>query len=147
LLWMVVRSQIYYPEHILAYGSGKACYSLVVGFGSFQTDFLEAGKGGGLSTTLRPGLKCGGLESKFGWRPGPLDRSGTGWSSLCLGYKRGVCFGVPSCDTLVRKSPFLCDGTTWLWSSTVVRTEIWKMVKIVLIAQLLLKSRTDAYIE
>ena len=35
LLWMVVRSQIYYPEHILAYGSGKARYALVVGSGSF----------------------------------------------------------------------------------------------------------------
>ena len=38
LLWMVVRSQTYYPEHIIAYGSGKARYVLVVGFGSFQTD-------------------------------------------------------------------------------------------------------------
>ena len=38
LLWMVVRSQTYYPKHILAYGSGKACYALVVGFGSFWTD-------------------------------------------------------------------------------------------------------------
>ena len=38
LLWMVVRSQTYYPEHILAYGSRKACCSLVVGFGSFRTD-------------------------------------------------------------------------------------------------------------
>ena len=38
LLWMVVRSQTYYPEHILAYGSGKACCSLVVGSGSFWTD-------------------------------------------------------------------------------------------------------------
>jgi hypothetical protein len=38
LLWMVVRSQIYYPEHILDYGSRKARYSLVVGFGSFRTD-------------------------------------------------------------------------------------------------------------
>ena len=35
LLWMVVKSQTYYPEHILAYGSGKARYALVVGFGSF----------------------------------------------------------------------------------------------------------------
>ena len=35
LLWMVVRSQTYYPEHILAYGSGKARCSLVVGLGSF----------------------------------------------------------------------------------------------------------------
>ena len=38
LLWMVVRSQTYYPEHILAYGSGKACYSLIVCFGYFWTD-------------------------------------------------------------------------------------------------------------
>jgi hypothetical protein len=36
--WTLIKSQSYYPEHILAYGSGKACYSLVMGFGSFQTD-------------------------------------------------------------------------------------------------------------
>ena len=35
LLWMVIRSQTYYPEYILAYGSGKAHCSLVVGSGSF----------------------------------------------------------------------------------------------------------------
>ena len=39
LLWMVVRSQTYYPEHILAYGRGKARYALVMGSGSFWTDF------------------------------------------------------------------------------------------------------------
>ena len=38
MLCMVFRSQTYYPEHILAYGSGKAHYTLVVGSGSFQTD-------------------------------------------------------------------------------------------------------------
>ena len=38
LLWMVVSSQTYYPEHILAYGSGNARYALVVGFGSFRTN-------------------------------------------------------------------------------------------------------------
>ena len=38
LLWMVVRSQTYYPEDILAYGSGKAHYALVVGSSSFWTD-------------------------------------------------------------------------------------------------------------
>ena len=38
LLWMVVRSQTYYLKHILAYGSGKARYALVMGFGSFRTD-------------------------------------------------------------------------------------------------------------
>jgi hypothetical protein len=35
LLWMVVKSQIYYYEHILACGSRKTRYSLVVGFDSF----------------------------------------------------------------------------------------------------------------
>ena len=38
LLWMVVRSQTYYPEHILAYGSRKARYALVAGFVSFWTN-------------------------------------------------------------------------------------------------------------
>ena len=38
LLWMVVRSQTYYPKHILAYGSEKARYALVTGSGSFRTD-------------------------------------------------------------------------------------------------------------
>ena len=39
LLWMVVRSQTYYLKHILAYGSSKTCYSLVIGSDSFRTDF------------------------------------------------------------------------------------------------------------
>ena len=38
LLWMIVRSQTYYPEHILVYGSKKARCSLVVGSSSFRTD-------------------------------------------------------------------------------------------------------------
>ena len=38
LLWMVVRSYTYYPEHILAYGSEKARYALVMCSGSFWTD-------------------------------------------------------------------------------------------------------------
>ena len=38
LLWMVVRSHTCYPEHILAYGSGKARYALVVGSSSFRIE-------------------------------------------------------------------------------------------------------------
>ena len=38
MLWMVVRSQTYYPEHILTYGSRKAHYALVMGYDSFWTD-------------------------------------------------------------------------------------------------------------
>ena len=33
------RSQTYYPEHILVYGRGKTHCSLVMGSGSFWTDF------------------------------------------------------------------------------------------------------------
>jgi hypothetical protein len=36
LLWMVVRSQTYYLEHILSYGGGKTCYSLVMGLALFR---------------------------------------------------------------------------------------------------------------
>ena len=38
MLWMVVKSQTYYPEHILAYGNGKTHCAFVVGSGSFLTD-------------------------------------------------------------------------------------------------------------
>jgi hypothetical protein len=38
LHWTLVKSQTYYPEHILAYESGKTCYYLVVGSTSFRTD-------------------------------------------------------------------------------------------------------------
>ena len=38
LLWMVVRSQTYYSEHILTYRSEKARYALVMGSGSFWND-------------------------------------------------------------------------------------------------------------
>jgi hypothetical protein len=38
LLWTLVRSHTYYPDHILAYESEKTCYSLVMGSGSFRTD-------------------------------------------------------------------------------------------------------------
>ena len=96
LLWMVFRSQTYYPEHILSFGSGKTRYALVVGSDSFRTDWLEAGKGGGLSTILRPGLKCGGLESKFGREPRSRDRSGMGWSCLCMGTNETCISGYPA---------------------------------------------------
>jgi hypothetical protein len=55
---MVVKSQTYYPDHILAYGSGKlvtllswvpALFGLTVKGGLLGED---------LSTALRPSLKC-----------------------------------------------------------------------------------------
>jgi hypothetical protein len=55
LHWTLVRSRTYYPEHILAYGSGKTCYSLVMGSGSFWTDY----KGGLLGRRSKHHTKAG----------------------------------------------------------------------------------------
>ena len=35
LLWILVRSQTYYTEHTLVYGSGKARCSLIMGSSTF----------------------------------------------------------------------------------------------------------------
>ena len=48
------------------------------GFRLFPDRLIRCGDGGGLSVTLSPGLRSGGLESKFGWGPEPHDRSGMG---------------------------------------------------------------------
>ena len=111
LHWILVRLQTYYPEHILVYGSSEGSLLSCRGFRLFPDQLIGDGDDGGLSTTLSligdgdgrglsttlsPGLRCGGLESKFGRGPGPLDRRVMAWSCLCLGYKRDVCFGIPS---------------------------------------------------
>ena len=57
------------------------------------------------STALSLGLRSGGLESKFGRRPGPHDRRVMGWSCLCLGYKRDECFWGTQLGTLIHESP------------------------------------------
>ena len=47
---------------------------------------------GGPCTAQSSGLRGEGLESQCGRRPGSRERRVVGWSYLCLGYKRGVCF-------------------------------------------------------
>ena len=96
LHWILVRSQTYYPEYILVYGSKEGSLLSCCEFRLFPDRLIGDGDGGGLSTTLSLGLRYGGLESMFGQGPEPLDRRVMGWSCLCLGYKQGVCFGVPS---------------------------------------------------
>ena len=66
LHWILVRSQTYYPKHILIYGSRKDLLLSCRGFRLFPDQLIGDGDGGGLSTTLSPGLRSGGLESKFG---------------------------------------------------------------------------------
>ena len=105
LHWIRVRLQTYYPEHKLFYGSIEGSLLSYRGFWLFLDRLIRDGDGGGLSIILSPGHRCGGLESKFERGLGPRDGSGMGWSCLCLGYKRGVCFGVPSWATLICESP------------------------------------------
>ena len=86
------KSQIYYPEHILGYGRREDLLLSCRGFWLFLDRLIGGGDGGVPCTALSPGLRSGGLESKFGRGPGPRDRSGIGWSYLCLGYKWGHVF-------------------------------------------------------
>ena len=65
-------------------------------FRLFSDRLIGGGDGGGPCTALSPGLRSGGLESKFGREPRPSDRRVVGWFYLCLGYKRGMYFGVSS---------------------------------------------------
>ena len=57
---------------------------------------METGKDEGLSTILRPGLKCGGLESKFGRGLDPMTR--VEWVGLvCACGTNGTCvLGYPA---------------------------------------------------
>ena len=62
------------------------------GFRLFLDQLIGGRDGGGLSTTLSPGLRSGGLEYKFGWGPGHHDRSGMGWSLFLPGVQTGRVF-------------------------------------------------------
>ena len=74
LHWIPGRSQTYYPEHILVYGRREGLLLSCCEFRLFLDRLVRDGDGGGLSTALSLGLRSGGLESKFGRGPGPLDR-------------------------------------------------------------------------
>ena len=103
LHWVLGRSQTYYPKHILVYGRGEDLLLSCRGFRLFSARLIGGGDGGGLSTALSPRLS-GGLESKFRRGPRPRGWRVMGWSCLCLGYKRGVCFRGTQLGALIHKS-------------------------------------------
>ena len=90
------RSQTYYPEHILVYGRLEDLLLSYRVFWLFLDRLIGGGDGGGLSIALSPGLRSGAWSPSLDGDLGPRDMRVMGWSCLCLGYKRGVCFGVPS---------------------------------------------------
>jgi hypothetical protein len=112
LLWIVVRSQIYYSKTHTCLWEWEGLFSSCRGFQLFPDRLIGGGKGGGLSTALRPGLKYGGLESKFGWDLDPSTR--VEWVGIVCawGTSEACVFGVTSWATVIRESSFLRDGTT-----------------------------------
>ena len=76
-----------------------------MGSGSFLDRLIGGGDSGGLSTTLSPGLGCGGLESKFGWGSKHTGQKGDGLVLLVPGVQAGRVFlGYPA-GALIRESP------------------------------------------
>ena len=70
LHWILVRSQTYYPEHILVYGNREGSLLSCRGFWLFLDRLIGDGDGGGLSTALSLGFRSGGLSPSL---DGDLD--------------------------------------------------------------------------
>ena len=98
------KSQIYCPEHILGYGHREDLLLSCRGFWLFLDLLIGGGDGGGLSTALSPGLKSGGMESKFGRDLDPLV--GEWWVGPACAWdtSRACILGYPA-GTLIHESP------------------------------------------
>ena len=95
--WVLGKSQTYYPDHILMYGCREGLLLSCRGFWLFLDRLIGGGDGGGLSTTLSPGLRSGGLESPS--LDGDLDPVTGGWwvSLACAWGTSGACVsGYPA---------------------------------------------------
>ena len=86
------KSYIYYPEHILGYGRREDSLLSCRGIRFFSDRLIEGGDGGGPCTALSPGLRSGGLESKFGRGPRHPGQEGDGLVLLVPGIQAGRVF-------------------------------------------------------
>ena len=67
------------------------------GFWLFSDRLIGGGDGGGPYTALSPGLRSGGLETKFGRGPRHLGQEGDGLVLLVPGVQAGHMFsGYPA---------------------------------------------------
>ena len=105
LHWTIGKSQTYYPEHILGYGRLEDLLLSCHGFRLVPDRLIGGGNGAGLSTVLSPGLRSGGLESKFGRGPGHPGWESDGLVLLVPGVQAGRVFWGTQLDTLIRESP------------------------------------------
>ena len=79
------------------YGRREGLLLSYHGFRLFLDRLIGGGDGVGLSTTLSPGLRSGGLESKFGRGPGHPGQESDGLVLLVLGVQaRCVSLGHPA---------------------------------------------------
>ena len=88
----------------------------------FPGRLIGGGDGGGPCTILSPGLRSGGLESKFGRGPGQPGHESNGLVLLVPGVQAGRVFSghpVGHIDSQIARR----FGTVCLVFSTVVRTE------------------------
>ena len=83
---------------------------------------IGGGDGGGPCTALSPGLRSGGLESKFGWGPGHLRQESDGLVLLVPRVQAGRVFSGHSAG-LIDSRIIGKSGTACLWFCTVVRNE------------------------
>ena len=78
------------------YGRREGLLLSCRGFQLFPDRLIGGGDGRGLSTALNPGLRSGGLESKFGWDLDPV--TGEWWvGPACPWGTSGACVsGYPA---------------------------------------------------
>ena len=95
---------------------------------------------------LRSGLKCGGLESKFGRGPGPRDRNGMGWSVYAQG-STGHVFRDTQLGYIGSRIAISVRQYDLAMVQHRSKNQKMKDGKLVLIVQPLLESRTSAYLE
>ena len=86
------KSQIYCPERILGYGHREDLLLSYRGFWLFLDRLIGGRDGGGPCTTLSPGLRSGGLESKFGRGPRHPGQESNGLVLLVPGVQAGHVF-------------------------------------------------------
>ena len=86
------KSQTYYPEHLLGYGRLEDLLLSCHGFRLFPDRLSVWFLGGGPCTALSPGLRGGGLESKFGQRPRTPGQEGDGLVLLVPWVQVGCVF-------------------------------------------------------
>ena len=96
LHWILVKSWTYYPKHILVFGSREGPLFSYRGFRLFPNRLIGGGDGGGLSTTLNPGVRCGAWGPSLDGDLDPLTRECRVGTICAWGTSRACVSGYPA---------------------------------------------------